>query len=99
MDSAASTCVCGHPADWHSHEGTGDCEHDADCECPRFDCEPGASKPLRFYVRDVTSGARVDAGRGRRGFAWSFDARRWIDGQERPQEFDVVQVDWEGHVR
>jgi hypothetical protein len=21
------TCECGHTADWHSHGGTGDCEH------------------------------------------------------------------------
>jgi hypothetical protein len=30
-------CVCGHPFDWHSRGGTGDCEHDGECPCRRFD--------------------------------------------------------------
>ncbi len=29
-------CVCGHPRDWHSRGGMGDCEHDGDCGCKAF---------------------------------------------------------------
>lgn len=29
-------CVCGHAADWHSYEGSRDCEHDGECECCAF---------------------------------------------------------------
>lgn len=31
------TCSCGHSADWHSHSGKGDCEHNAECRCAAFD--------------------------------------------------------------
>src|SRR5215831_12569989 len=37
---AASACVCGHTARWHSHDGTGDCEHDGECECRSFVAYP-----------------------------------------------------------
>lgn len=32
----AAMCQCGHNADWHSHDGEGDCEHDAFCPCKKF---------------------------------------------------------------
>lgn len=33
---AKGACVCGHTAHWHSHDGTGDCEHDAKCTCSAY---------------------------------------------------------------
>ncbi len=43
----AALCSCGHSADWHSHDGKGDCEHNAACRCAAFDrgdCTNGADE-------------------------------------------------------
>lgn len=48
----APTCRCGHTAHWHSHGGTGVCEHLSDCRCGHFTLLEGASvavEPLTMY--------------------------------------------------
>ena len=38
-DAESGTCRCGHSGLWHSHEGRGDCEYGADCDCKRFEVD------------------------------------------------------------
>lgn len=34
-------CLCGHTDHWHSHSGTGDCEHDGECRYATWGCKIG----------------------------------------------------------
>ncbi len=43
-------CRCGHAVDWHSHDGHGDCEHDADCACPEFRERVAERCPTVSYI-------------------------------------------------
>lgn len=45
--SAANSqpCACGHNSDWHSHGGSGDCEHDGDCVCSAYEPANSQEKP------------------------------------------------------
>ena len=64
------------------------------------ECKGAKSRPLRFHVRNTVSGLLVpsDDRRTPREFAWSFDAKAWVTRQLRPQDFEVVQAEWDDGV-
>lgn len=57
-------------------------------------------KPLRWYIRNRLDGSFVLTPRGKpRAWAWLHDAVRWIERQERPNDFEHVRADWTDATR